>query len=244
MEDINPLIWARVPILKFKDSVTGLNCDVCVNNILALQNTQLLSDYSAIDPRVKTLVLAVKYWAKQRKINEPYKGTLSSYAYVLMVINFLQRTDPPILPCLQQMIDESIAPTIIQGFDCTYFNKIDQLKGFGAKNSDSFGKLLTNFFKFYGFEFDYIHSVICIRTGGFLSKDIKCWLIPRHPRESSFFGLEDPFDITHNLGRVVDRDGFDTIRSEFERGYKILVKTGDVHRLTRLYTLDNPDNRW
>lgn len=39
-----------------------------------------------------------------RKINSPYKGTLSSYGYVLLVIYFLVHVkSPPVLPNLQQM---------------------------------------------------------------------------------------------------------------------------------------------
>jgi len=39
-----------------------------------------------------------------RKINAPYKGTLSSYGYVLLVIYFLVHVkNPPVLPNLQQM---------------------------------------------------------------------------------------------------------------------------------------------
>lgn len=38
------------------------------------------------------------------KINSPYKGTLSSYGYVLLVIYFLVHVkNPPVLPNLQQM---------------------------------------------------------------------------------------------------------------------------------------------
>lgn len=32
----------------------------------------------------------MKHFARQRKINEPFRGTLSSYAYVLLVIQYLQ----------------------------------------------------------------------------------------------------------------------------------------------------------
>jgi hypothetical protein len=43
----------------------------------------------------------VKYWARQRDLNNTYHGTLSSYAYVLMCIHLLQTRNPPIVPCLQ-----------------------------------------------------------------------------------------------------------------------------------------------
>lgn len=45
----------------------------------------------------------VKHWAKQRAVNDSYRGTLSSYCYVLMCINLLQTRSPPVLPSLQQM---------------------------------------------------------------------------------------------------------------------------------------------
>jgi hypothetical protein len=48
-------------------------------------------------------VLLVKYWAKRRKVNDAYVGTLSSYAYALMCIAHLQRRLPPVLPVLHEM---------------------------------------------------------------------------------------------------------------------------------------------
>lgn len=64
--------------------------DLGINNNLAVANSRLLRDYVRIDSRLRQLVFLVKYWASRRKINDPYRGTLSSYAYVLMLINFLQ----------------------------------------------------------------------------------------------------------------------------------------------------------
>lgn len=95
---------ARIPILKMRDPDTGLDCDICFNNTLALRNTALLRCYCDIDPRARELGLAVKAWAKARDVNSARFGTLSSYAYVLWVITFLQRLDPPVLPLLQSKV--------------------------------------------------------------------------------------------------------------------------------------------
>ncbi|KAJ8507536.1 hypothetical protein ON010_g18959 [Phytophthora cinnamomi] len=54
-------------------------CDVCIGGVNALLNTALLKYYGQVDPRVRPLVFAVKYWAKQRGINDSVNGTLSSY---------------------------------------------------------------------------------------------------------------------------------------------------------------------
>jgi hypothetical protein len=51
-------------------------CDVCVNNLLPLANSKLLRDYSSVDPRLAQLVYVVKHWARQRDVNNTYRGTL------------------------------------------------------------------------------------------------------------------------------------------------------------------------
>lgn len=84
MRNIKTLLNARIPIVKFDDPATGISCDICVNNPLAVYNTQLLGDYCKIDERVSQLIFLIKYWAKRRNINQPYEGTLSSYCFVLM----------------------------------------------------------------------------------------------------------------------------------------------------------------
>jgi len=66
--------------VKLMDPETGLSCDICVNNLLAVVNTKLLRDYAQIDRRLRQLAFIVKHWAKIRRVNETYQGTLSSYA--------------------------------------------------------------------------------------------------------------------------------------------------------------------
>lgn len=114
----------RVPIIKFRHSSfvvhprpshllpatsSFLMVDVIFNNILAVHNTQLLKSYSLVDARLRQMVLIVKHWSRRRFINDTYSGTLSSYAYVLMIIHFMQcRCQPPILPNLQQIVDSTV----------------------------------------------------------------------------------------------------------------------------------------
>jgi DNA polymerase sigma len=242
MENVMSLSGARVPIVKFTDPESGYSCDICINNTLALQNTQLLACYSNIDPRLKKLACVIKYWAKRRQINAPFAGTLSSYAYVLLLIHFLQRRNPPILPCLQTNVDH-LPRVEVEGYDCTYHTKVH--RSFSSqKNKQSTGKLLVEFFRFYGLEFDYVNCVVSVRTGGFFTKEAKDWKKPKHVRESCFLGLEDPFEVTHNLGRVVDKRGIEIIRNELERGFIILARKGDIKRVCKEYKEDDQDCGW
>ena len=47
-------------------------------------------------------MLLIKHWAKRRRVNDAYTGTLSSYAYCLLAIAHLQQRAPPVLPVLQE----------------------------------------------------------------------------------------------------------------------------------------------
>jgi uncharacterized membrane-anchored protein YjiN (DUF445 family) len=90
MTDIVARTTARIPIVTFKDPITGFECDISFNNPLAISNTNLLKTYSEIDSRILPLAFTIKHWAKSRHINNPGEGTLSSYGYILCLIHFLQ----------------------------------------------------------------------------------------------------------------------------------------------------------
>ena len=64
--DIQPIAHARVPIVKFKELETGVEVDVCINNMLATRNTLLLQTYANIDVRVRQLGVIIKVWSKAR----------------------------------------------------------------------------------------------------------------------------------------------------------------------------------
>ncbi|KAJ3230826.1 hypothetical protein HDU78_008088 [Chytriomyces hyalinus] len=69
--------------------------------------------YVDMDSRVRPFVTMIKYWAKQRALNDAAKGgTLSSYCWVIMAINFLQTRSPPVLPSLQQIYLEKLAASL------------------------------------------------------------------------------------------------------------------------------------
>ncbi|CEM12872.1 unnamed protein product [Vitrella brassicaformis CCMP3155] len=103
------VIDARVPILKLvflrgvrSDHMGDLVCiDVSFNNQLGPINSALLRAYAECDPRVLPLGQLVKLWSKARNVNDAHQGTLSSYAYILLLIFFLQTRNPPVLPNLQ-----------------------------------------------------------------------------------------------------------------------------------------------
>ncbi|KAH8802758.1 caffeine-induced death protein-like protein [Xylogone sp. PMI_703] len=197
--------------LAFPKSEVGIQCDINFSAHLALHNTQLLRCYSLSDPRVRALVLFVKAWAQARGINTPYRGTLSSYGYVLMVLHYLvnicqpfvcpnlqlQRRDPaPYLPP-----KEAQAQMVCNGRDVQFWRNEAEIKSLSDRkllnhNHDSAGTLLRGFFEYFAQNgplstshlrgFDWGREVLSLRTpGGILTKVEKGWVGARTVVEST-----------------------------------------------------------
>ncbi|MCD7467620.1 hypothetical protein HAX54_005163 [Datura stramonium] len=219
LQNVQALTRARVPIVKLMDPETAISCDICVNNVLAVVNTKLLRDYAQIDVRLRQLAFIVKHWAKSRGVNETYQGTLSSYAYVLMCIHFLQQRVPAILPCLQGM--EATYCVTVDNIKCAYFDKVEKLYGFGSHNGESLAQLVWAFFNYWAYCHDYANDVISVRSGSTLSKRVKDWT-RRIGNDRHLICIEDPFEVSHDLGRVVDKFSIRVLREEFERAAEIM----------------------
>ncbi|KAJ7962259.1 UTP:RNA uridylyltransferase 1-like [Quillaja saponaria] len=219
LQNVQALTRARVPIVKLMDPVTGILCDICINNVLAVVNTKLLRDYAQIDERLRQLTFIVKHWAKSRGVNETYQGTLSSYAYVLMCIHFLQQRRPAILPCLQEM--ETTYSVTVDEVKCAYFDQVEKLGDFGRRNSETIAQLVWAFFNYWAYRHDYANAVISVRTGSLLSKQEKDWT-RRIGNDRHLICIEDPFETSHDLGRVVDKYSIKVLREEFERAAHIM----------------------
>lgn len=240
---IVPLPRARVPIVKFAHPGLGVSCDICINKRLGLRNTALLNAYAELDPRVVQLSVLIKHWAKQRNINCTYEGTLSSYAYVILVIFFLQTRRQPLLPVLQEVGRPAVVPPedIVDGHDVYFCRDPVALRklGYGPginPNREPLGQLLIDFFKYYAHEFSFHDDVVSIRKGIILAKEEKHWT-PEEARERQLgpmrWCIEDPFDLDHNLGRVADRGSLFTMRGEFMRATKIF--RSDRPRIDELF---------
>eukprot|EP01022_Parablepharisma_sp_SALTPOND_P014591 TRINITY_DN19_c0_g1_i1.p1 TRINITY_DN19_c0_g1~~TRINITY_DN19_c0_g1_i1.p1 ORF type:complete len:1089 (-),score=90.52 TRINITY_DN19_c0_g1_i1:16664-19930(-) len=94
---------ARIPIIKYDDSLTKIKCDINVNNLLGVVNSSLIAAYATYDQRFHILGYFIKEWAKDNNVQGGDKHMLTSYAYLNMLIQYLQIVEPPVLPSLQKL---------------------------------------------------------------------------------------------------------------------------------------------
>ncbi|NXG45389.1 TUT7 uridylyltransferase, partial [Psilopogon haemacephalus] len=218
LRNVLPITTAKVPIVKFFHVRSGLEVDISLYNTLALHNTKLLSSYAAIDPRVKYLCYTMKVFTKICDIGDASRGSLSSYAYTLMVLYFLQQRNPPVIPVLQEIYKEPKKPEVlVDGWNVYFFDKIEELSVVWpdcGKNTESVGQLWLGLLRFYTEEFDFKEHVICIRRKNLLTTFKKQWT-------SKYIVIEDPFDLNHNLGAGLSRKMTNFIMKAFINGRRI-----------------------
>ncbi|KAM8802150.1 terminal uridylyltransferase 7 isoform 3-T5 [Rhynchonycteris naso] len=218
LRNILPITTAKVPIVKFYHLRSGLEVDISLYNTLALHNTRLLSAYSAIDSRVKYLCYTMKVFTKMCDIGDASRGSLSSYAYTLMVLYFLQQRKPPVIPVLQEIYKGEKKPEIfVDGWNIYFFDQIDELSTYWpeyGKNTESVGQLWLGLLRFYTEEFDFKEHVISIRRKSLLTTFKKQWT-------SKYIVIEDPFDLNHNLGAGLSRKMTNFIMKAFINGRRV-----------------------
>ncbi|KAF4438998.1 hypothetical protein F53441_12680 [Fusarium austroafricanum] len=204
--------------LEFPKTGAGVQCDINFSAHLALHNTALLRCYSHTDARVRPMVLFVKHWAKMRGINSGYRGTLSSYGYVLMVLHYLVNVaEPFVSPNLQQLAPppppglspiEFESTSMCRGHNVRFWRNEEEILGLARANQlngnkDSIGHLLRGFFEYYahssmlststGRGFDWGRDVLSLRTpGGLQTKQDKGWTGAKTVIEAQNVGPNPP----------------------------------------------------
>ncbi|VUZ99034.1 nucleotidyltransferase, putative [Plasmodium vivax] len=153
------IIKASVPIAKIYREQNNI-CDISINNTVAIVNTKLVSSLCNTDERVTIINRVIKYWAKQKNINNRSQGTFSSYALFLLTYYFLQNLETPLLPPYKSIERENASSFEINSeyfflqddVEMPFYTDAGDIKSkldTPRKNEDDVSKLLYGFFEFY-----------------------------------------------------------------------------------------------
>uniref|UniRef100_A0AAV2LAB8 Poly(A) RNA polymerase, mitochondrial n=1 Tax=Knipowitschia caucasica TaxID=637954 RepID=A0AAV2LAB8_KNICA len=190
---VQKILNARCPLVRFAHQPSGFQCDLTANNRVAMRSTEMLYVFGELDPRVRALVFTVRCWARAHGITSSIPGAwITNFSLTIMVVFFLQRRSPPILPTLDQL-KELAGPSqkcIIDGNDCTFSSDFDKIQM--KSNSESLDRLLSDFFEFYS-TFLFNKMSINIRKG---KEEHKPELGPLH--------IQNPFETSLNVSKNVN----------------------------------------
>jgi DNA polymerase sigma len=227
--DLEAVPYARVPVIKGRylhannpfSQDGSMHFDICILNDIAVANSDLLREYSILDPRVKLLMLSVKSWIKWKRIGSAAENTLSSYTWMIMCIFYLQCIGfLPTLQCPTFMKshgpeyahDPKNRKHTVNGLHTSYLTSDTVLKKGVWKLPDEFkttpvSGLLTGFFLFYARYFPQETTAVSIRLGNLslqktVFKSSRLWRL----------AIEDPFEThdsycPHDLGTPMHEIG-------------------------------------
>lgn len=141
-----------------------------------------------------------------------------------MIISFLQRRNPPVLPSLQKISGFRLQSDSPFADDVEALKRSDALEGYGSANKESLGELLYQFFRHYGYDFVYREYVVSVREGRTVRREEKGWEISNHTKAESRNSLcvEEPFTLGRNLGNSADDYAWNGIHSEIRRACDLL----------------------
>ena len=148
--------------------------------------------------------------------NPALGGTLSSYTWICMILNFLQTRSPPVLPCLHRRPHQRLIGK--DGTPSAFADDLITLRGYGHKNKESLGDLLFHFFRKYAYELDYERNVVSVREGQLISKQAKGW----HLMQNNRLCVEEPFNTERNLGNTADDISFRGVHMELRRAFELI----------------------
>ena len=181
-------------------------------------------------------------------------GTLSSYAWSILVINHLQ--EQQVIPNLQSGEDRTIIEIDGNEFDIT----VNEDASLAQPSQQNIAELTMSFFRNYATK-DWENEVVSIRNGKSISRDEKGWMnenptaleIYNSDKENPgrmgehHLAIEDPFETDHDLCRVVRAEGELRIRNELLRAaelfgsgstWKEICETVDAERLKDIEPVD------
>ncbi|KAI8059527.1 hypothetical protein BC940DRAFT_313500 [Gongronella butleri] len=240
MDQVEP-IHAIVPICKFVDPHTKLHCDLSIHNTLAIANSHLIKAYTALDDRVRPILFMVKHFVKRRHINDAADGTLSSYTYSILCLQYL--IHQKVVVNLQQLSKLSCTsskcallqevphrkylyrgkPTAFNTFhhQCVrpvYKSSVKRPASdkentyFPSVNQADIAELVMGFFAYMA-NFDFTRSAIRLHHK----------LAPRRDQMRNPIVVYDPFIRNRNIANTCTFMGLRTIQSEFAQAHRSLA---------------------
>ncbi|KAK6524992.1 hypothetical protein TWF281_011882 [Arthrobotrys megalospora] len=135
-----PILSAKVPIIKYKDRLTGLSVDISFENPSGLIAIRTFNQWREIYPEMPKLALLLKQFLAIRGINEPFNGGLGSFSLICMIVSMLQ-----------------LMPEASSG------------NWHGGENV-ALGRALMEFLDLYGSKFNTEATGIRVRTPGYFQK--------------------------------------------------------------------------
>lgn len=190
-------------IVAYRDLILSVvhfdSFDICFLNDIAVANSGLLREYTLIDPRIRKLLMEVKHFAKDRDMNSAKDGFISSYAWMNLVVFYLQ-----CLGAVPNLQDTALMKSVgfvpdpvrniwhcVKNLDTCYlrWNEVKDVWSQPPHLADAtVTELLYGFFEFYSRRFPSGVFAVSIKRGRIETPKFDS------RKAALFYSIEDPFE--------------------------------------------------
>ncbi|EFA06440.1 poly(A) RNA polymerase, mitochondrial [Tribolium castaneum] len=212
---VRRILQARVPIIKYYQQLTDVECDLSMANMSGVHMSDFLYIMGSLDARIRPLVFTIRKWASEIGLTNSSPGRwITNFSLTLLVLAFLQKpiNSKPILPSLNTLVklaEPKDSYMTEDGINCTFLRDITKLKT-PTENKESLETLLVEFFEFYS-QFDFASKALCLNESVAITKPEHCALYIVNPLER---GL--------NVSKNVSMEELDRFRVEARNAAWIL----------------------
>ncbi|KAI1338406.1 hypothetical protein F5Y15DRAFT_387083 [Xylariaceae sp. FL0016] len=91
LNEVEVIAKAKVPLVKFTDSLTALKVDISFEKLDGHNAIQTFLDWKAKYPVMPILVAVIKHFLLMRGLNEPGNGGIGGFSVICMVVNLLHQ---------------------------------------------------------------------------------------------------------------------------------------------------------
>jgi len=194
-QEVQKILNARVPIIKFNQQLAGLECDLTMSNESGVHMSCLLHLWGHADWRVRPLVATVRRWAQEQRLVLSVRPThyFTNFTLTMLVVFYLQVVHG-MVPTVSQLV------TLANPYDRYFLHDINLMKPHLNKCYDSqvsLEELLGGFFQFYK-DFDFQNSALCVISGTVITKHAG-W------KNSSAMDITNPLEHDHNVSYNVNK---------------------------------------
>ncbi|XP_076381184.1 mitochondrial poly(A) polymerase isoform X2 [Megalopta genalis] len=147
VSNVQCVLQARVPIVKFRFGPTSMQCDLSTNNLSGFYMSQMFYTLANIDCRIRPLIFTIRKWARSHGVTSNIPGSkITNFSLMLLIVHYLQHIN--MVPPLRKILLSSQMSI----WNCN------------TKNVKKMEKLLYGFFEYYA-TFDFHMHAICVLDG-------------------------------------------------------------------------------
>uniref|UniRef100_A0A1B6DJ98 Poly(A) RNA polymerase mitochondrial-like central palm domain-containing protein n=1 Tax=Clastoptera arizonana TaxID=38151 RepID=A0A1B6DJ98_9HEMI len=212
------ILQAQVPIIKYKQNYTGLDCDLSLTNNNAITMTKLLYTLNHFDCRVKPFLLVIKHWAEKCNITNSFPGRwISNFSLSLLTLFYLQQIK--VIPTIDEIF--KFNKINCEHYDnevlCTILH--DKLIQFSTHKDTqiSLFDMLFGFMEYY-MKFDFSINGISLNSGQVIRKE----------NINGAMFIINPLDQELNVSKNVSFEEIENLKIKLTETFGILATAPNI----------------